>query len=111
MVRRNEKVFRKDENKELPTRSKTLDEVIIALEQCLWNDGGINCPTCPYHGTENGQCGWKMISDAEEQLKDYQKELEKCCNECDCYEDGRYCKLHSIFVRSDFACRDWESKA
>lgn len=35
---------------------------------------------------------------------------ERCCNTCDSYEDGRYCKLWSIFCKSDHWCKDWSNK-
>ena len=35
---------------------------------------------------------------------------DRCCNTCDIYEDGRYCKLWSIFCGSDHWCKDWSEK-
>lgn len=62
-----------ENQKEEIRNRKPLEEVISALDNCLWNDGNMMCPECPYHGTENGQCGWRLMQDAQDYLEEYQE--------------------------------------
>ena len=107
MVRRNEKAFRKDEDKERPACSKTLDEVIESITQ----KSGLQIKDVRKPALDRFWVDRETYNYALFYLREYQEELEKCCNTCDCFEVGCYCKLHSIFIRSDFVCRDWESAA